>query len=48
VPGTIAVHLGSIHKDEVLDCVVEQARHSILQGKANAFDQQRINSLFPF
>jgi hypothetical protein len=24
--------------------LVEQARHSILQGKVNAFDQQRINS----
>jgi hypothetical protein len=28
------------------DRLVEQARNSILQGKVNAFDQQRINSFF--
>jgi hypothetical protein len=27
-----------------LDRLVEQARDSVLQGKVNAFDQQRINS----
>ena len=29
---------------ESFSCVIEQARDSILQGKVNAFDQQRINS----
>ena len=29
---------------DALDRLVEQARNSILQGKVNAFDQQRINS----
>jgi hypothetical protein len=29
---------------DALDRIVEQARDSILQGKVNAFDQQRINS----
>ena len=29
---------------ESFSCVIEQARNSILQGKVNAFDQQRINN----
>jgi len=29
---------------ESFECIIEQARNSILQGKVNAFDQQRINS----
>jgi hypothetical protein len=29
---------------DALDCLVEQARNSILQGKVNAFDRQHINS----
>ncbi|PVH71400.1 hypothetical protein DL98DRAFT_540096 [Cadophora sp. DSE1049] len=29
-----------------LDRLVEQARDSVLEGKVNAFDQQRINSFF--